>query len=437
MLQQSKRMLTILAATVAVTLLWGEMTTSLAAEVIDLETFDDGNVDEYTGVLKSYPEVPPEQVSVTAAAAHDGLYGLRYRGQFGNWILRDDADVHVEQGDILSVWIRADGYAGGRGYFGFGATLSGTLTMAMAPNTGQLLLQESTNRYRHFQTIGSAPQTWEADRWYRMEVTWETDGTITGRLYDADGTTQLNTVTATSTDITSGGIAFRSFERGKSFDTVQVIKGGAVGPGITVTPIAGLVTSEDGTYDTFSVVLDTEPTDNVTIGISSSDTLEGTVSPASLIFTPTDWNLAQTVTVTGVDDADVDGDIVYTILTAAAVSTDTAYDEFDPADVSVTNLDNESPAGLTVTSIDPDTVSVGTSIDVIISGSGFAAGASVTFTGGAGRAPKASNIVVEGDGLIVATISAHRKAKASIWDLVITNTDGSTGACVACFALTP
>ena len=188
-----------------------------------LESFDDGNVDEYTGVLKSNPDVPSSQVSVTAEAAHDGPFGLRYRGQFGNWILRDDAAVHVEQGDVLSVWIRADGEPRGRGYFGFGATASGTLTMVMAPNTGELLLQVSTNRYNHFTDIGSAPQTWLADHWYRMEVTWETSGTITGCLYDSDGATLLNTVTATNTAITSGGIAFRSFESGKFFDTVQVL----------------------------------------------------------------------------------------------------------------------------------------------------------------------------------------------------------------------
>ncbi len=103
MFKQSKPTLTMLAVAVGVTLAWGEMTTSLSADFSDLESFDDGNVDEYTGVLKSYPEVPPDQVSVTAAAAHDGPFGLQYRGQLGNWILRDDADVHVEQGDLLSV----------------------------------------------------------------------------------------------------------------------------------------------------------------------------------------------------------------------------------------------------------------------------------------------------------------------------------------------
>ncbi len=56
--------------------------------------------------------------------------------------------------------------------------------------------------------------------------------------------------------------------------------------GVTVTPSAiPLITTEAGGTATFTVVLNTEPTDTVTIGVSSSDTTEGTVSPASLSFT--------------------------------------------------------------------------------------------------------------------------------------------------------
>ena len=55
--------------------------------------------------------------------------------------------------------------------------------------------------------------------------------------------------------------------------------------GITVSPVSGLVTTEAGGTATFTVVLNTQPTANVTIGLSSSDTTEGTVSPASLTFT--------------------------------------------------------------------------------------------------------------------------------------------------------
>jgi hypothetical protein len=65
-------------------------------------------------------------------------------------------------------------------------------------------------------------QTWQANTWYRLEVQWETTGEIVGRLYDGDGTNLLNTVTATDTMFTSGGVAFRAFDGTKYFDTIEV-----------------------------------------------------------------------------------------------------------------------------------------------------------------------------------------------------------------------
>lgn len=117
--------------------------------------------------------------------------------------------------------------------------------------------------------------------------------------------------------------------------------------GITVQPTSGLTTTEAGGNASFTVVLDTQPHADVSIALSSSDTTEGTVAPANLSFTAANWNAPQTVTVTGVDDAVVDGDIAYTIVTAAAVSDDVNYNGIDPADVSVTNTDNDS-AGILV-----------------------------------------------------------------------------------------
>ena len=89
--------------------------------------------------------------------------------------------------------------------------------------------------------------------------------------------------------------------------------------GITVTPTSGLMTTEAGTTATFTVVLDSQPTAPVSIGVSSSDTGEGTVSSATLTFTDSDWNQTQMVTVTGVDDAVADGAQAYMIeLTASS-----------------------------------------------------------------------------------------------------------------------
>ncbi|MFQ5983226.1 MAG: hypothetical protein ACE5KS_07620, partial [Woeseiaceae bacterium] len=63
-----------------------------------------------------------------------------------------------------------------------------------------------------------------------------------------------------------------------------------------------------------------------------------------LTFSPANGTTPQTVTVTGVDDAVVDGDVGYTIVTAPMSSADTNYDGMDPADVTVTNTDDDTAA---------------------------------------------------------------------------------------------
>jgi hypothetical protein len=110
---------------------------------------------------------------------------------------------------------------------------------------------------------------------------------------------------------------------------------------IFVSSISG-DTSETGTTATFSLVLGSEPTAEVTIGVSSDDPSEGSLAVTSVIFTPANWDVAQMITVTGVDDDLDDGDIGYQILTAAAASLDTVYDGMDPDDVAVTNRDDQS-----------------------------------------------------------------------------------------------
>ena len=108
-----------------------------------------------------------------------------------------------------------------------------------------------------------------------------------------------------------------------------------------ISAISGNTTEAGGTA-TFIVRLSKQPTADVNIGVSSSDTTEGTVSPASLTFTSVNWNTDQTVTVTGVNDSIVDGNIAYTIILAAATSADSVYNGLNPDDVSVTNIDDDT-----------------------------------------------------------------------------------------------
>ena len=140
------------------------------------------------------------------------------------------------------------------------------------------------------------------------------------------------------------------YEEMATADNVTVMVTDNDAPGITADPNTGLTTGEDGTTDTLTVALDTEPTDPVTISLSSNDAGEGMVSPSSLTFATSVWNTAQTVTVTGVDDDVADGNQDYTV-TLDPSSGDSDYDGLSSVTVRVTNNDNDTP-GVTV---DPST----------------------------------------------------------------------------------
>ena len=102
--------------------------------------------------------------------------------------------------------------------------------------------------------------------------------------------------------------------------------------------------------DSYTVALNTEPTASVTIAVTSGDTGAATVSPATLTFTPTTWNTAQTVTVTGVDDAVAQSSDRSVTISHSATSTDAAYNGITIADVTVTVVDNDGPDAQTLMS---------------------------------------------------------------------------------------
>ena len=121
--------------------------------------------------------------------------------------------------------------------------------------------------------------------------------------------------------------------------TVPVCCGG--GPGFVVNPASGLTTTESGSTATFTIALSSIPSAEVILELTSSDPTEGEVSPTELLFSTTNAQLPRTVTVTGVDDTIVDGDVAFTILTSPAVSDDPDYAGIDPPDVSVVNINDD------------------------------------------------------------------------------------------------
>ncbi|MDC0935965.1 S8 family serine peptidase [Pirellulales bacterium] len=110
-------------------------------------------------------------------------------------------------------------------------------------------------------------------------------------------------------------------------------------PGIIVSPTDGLATSEAGGTATFDVYLTAPPLEDVVVPLVSTNPAEATLSHEVLTFTPEDWNVPQTVTVTGISDGNVDGDQPYRIVTAWAVSLDARYHGINADDVRLVNID--------------------------------------------------------------------------------------------------
>src|SRR5258705_123741 len=163
-------------------------------------------------------------------------------------------------------------------------------------------------------TVAPASLTFTSANWNVAQTV-----TVTGvddSIDDGDVAFTIVTAAATSGDPTYNGI---------NSSDVSVTTNDHDASGVTVTPTSVMTTTAAGGTATFTMSLTSQPSANVTIGVTSSDLTEGTLAPASLTFTSANWNVAQTVTVTGVDDAVVDGAIAYTIVTGAAASTDPTY----------------------------------------------------------------------------------------------------------------
>ena len=103
------------------------------------------------------------------------------------------------------------------------------------------------------------------------------------------------------------------------------------------------LTIDEGTSDAYTVVLDTEPTAAVTISISAGGDV--TTQPTSLLFTPTNWDTPQTVTVSAGHDLDEDDD-TFTITHTVTPGSAAEYAVFTILpDVHVTVLDDDYKTG--------------------------------------------------------------------------------------------
>jgi len=263
----------------------------------------------------------PYHIDVAPASSKDANYNLM-----------DAPDVSVTNLDNDTAGITVSKISGNTSENATKATFS--VVLVTLPAADVTLSIASSNEAEG--TVSDASLTFTKDDWASPKTV-----TVTG--VDDDSTADGNqpyTITfgaAKSTDKNYVGIQPTALSlQNLDNDTAN----------ITVSTDHG-TTSEDGESTSFTVVLTSKPKASVQIPISSSNTSEGTVSTSMLTFTTTNWAAKQSVTVTGVDDKIVDGDAGYTVSVGAPTSTDQAYADIDPPDVSVTNVDDDQ-AGIVV-----------------------------------------------------------------------------------------
>ena len=131
--------------------------------------------------------------------------------------------------------------------------------------------------------------------------------------------------------------------------------------GFTVTETdEGTSVTESGNTDTISVVLNSQPTADVTILLRAEPEPAGqiTTSSSSLTFTPSNWDSAQIVTISAIEDGNLDGDVTTKLnVSVSSGSDDPNYANGIPVqNVSVITIDSGTiilpPAagpGITVT----------------------------------------------------------------------------------------
>ncbi len=182
--------------------------------------------------------------------------------------------------------------------------------------------------------------------------------------------------------------------------TVTVVDDQASGLRIS----AGTVTVAEGGQAAYTVVMDAEPASDVVIAVSS-DNMEVSVSPARLTFTPSNWDTAQTVTVSAAQDADAVNDAASI---AHAVVDGESADEYDGVAV----------AGVSVTVADDDA-----GVSVSASALSVAEGGSATYTVVLNAQPASDVVIaVSSDNMEVSVSPARLTFTTSNWSAAQTVT---------------
>ena len=229
--------------------------------------------------------------------------------------------------NIISITIKDDDLAGiiydsTSAILNEGQSITRTFRLKSQPTSNVTLSINSNNSSRL--SISKSSLTFTASNWnIDQSVTFTS---IDNSIADGDVTVSA-TIKSTSSDINYNNLSSGFAITVKDNDTSGIIAD------------TTSATINEGQHITRTFKLKSQPASNVTLNINSNNDSRLSIAPTSLVFTPLNWNVYQSVTFTAIDDNIVNGDTNIMVITRSS-STDIAYDG-EVSTFTVTVKDND------------------------------------------------------------------------------------------------
>ncbi|NND04095.1 MAG: hypothetical protein HKN91_15040 [Acidimicrobiia bacterium] len=256
------------------------------------------------------------------ATSSDGSY---------DGIAIDDVDVDIAEDDSAGIDVSTTSVEVTEG----GSSVDYTVVLTSEPTANVVVNVSSTTGEA---SVAPPNVTFNTNNWgtpKTFTVTAVDDGAIDGQTSD----TLPHAVTSSDNDYD-----------GFSVPDVDVTVNDDDMAGVTVSKTSLSIT-EGGPGDTYTVVLDSQPTGTVTITPSDTNG-EVTVSPPSLDFGSGDWDTPKVFTVVAPNNVLADGDRTDTVEHVATSVVDPNYDGAPVADVDVDIADDEPAAAASIDDVE-------------------------------------------------------------------------------------
>ena len=168
------------------------------------------------------------------------------------------------------------------------------------------------------------PANWNIPQTFFVEA-------LTDSTQDSDQSVDISIEVSASSDLVYSALQ-------PSIVTVSVIDIDQAG--LTLTDIDGLTVDESGGSAQFNVMLSSVPSKNVTVPLSLDPGGQASLAASALTFTKNNWDVPQTVTVTGLDDFIDDGTVSFYVILGSTISSDNNFDNLT-RQVLVSALDDD------------------------------------------------------------------------------------------------